>query len=86
METNSYIGISRPLGEYDKMLLSVVESNLNYFNRNKRKGVLTVNHYVDQGDQWEILCDGNVVFNFMTLKEMFVAVATVIRYEERMGK
>lgn len=82
METKNYTGTSRPCGEYNKRLLEIVERNLSYFNSNKRKGILTVEHYVDGGDQWEILKDNKVLVCNMNLKELYFAVAGIICYEE----
>lgn len=61
METKNYTGTSRPSGEYDKAKLETIQHNLRYFNANKRKGILTVEHYIDGGDYWKILNDEQVV-------------------------
>ena len=58
MKTESYTGTSRPCGEYNKRLLEIIEGNLYCFNAKKRKGILTVEHYVEDGDKWKILSGG----------------------------
>ena len=80
MKTKNYTGTSRPCGYYDKILLSIIENNLNSFNANKRKGVLTVEHYIDGGDQWRVLKDGKAILNYMTLYELHYVVAGIINY------
>lgn len=82
MKTKNYTGTSRPMGEYNKKLLEIIEHNLNYFNSSKRKGVLTVEHYVDNGDQWQILKDNKILVCNMNLEELYFAVAGIICYEE----
>lgn len=81
METKNYTGTSRPIGEYNKRLLDIIESNLNYFNANKRKGILTVEHTIDGGDKWKILKDGKILTCNMSLEEVYYAVAGIITYE-----
>lgn len=81
METKSYTGTSRPLGEYNKRLLDIIESNLNYFNAKKRKGLLTVEHTIDGGDKWKVLKGNKVLVSDMTLEELFYAVAGIIAYK-----
>lgn len=80
METKNYIGTSRPCGEYDKVTLKIIESNLNYFNANKRKGILSIEHYIDCGDQWKILKDDGVLLYDMTLDQVHYAIAGIINY------
>ena len=84
METKNYTGTSRPSGEYDKTTLKIIESNLNSFNANKRKGILTVEHYVDCGDQWRLLKDGCIMLCDMSLLSTHYAVAAIINYERVM--
>lgn len=79
----NYAGTSRPCGEYNKELLFIIESNLNYFNQNKRKGILTVEHYIDNGDQWKILKDKKTLVCGMTLEQLYYAVASIVCYEMR---
>ena len=81
MKTKNYTGTSRPCGEYNKRLLDIIESNLNYFNTNKRKGILTVEHTIDDGDKWKVLKDGRVLVCNMSLKELYYAVAGIVTYE-----
>ena len=81
METKSYTGMSRPCGEYNKKLLDIIEVNLNFFNAKKRKGVLTVEHTIEDGDQWKVLKDNRVLVCNMTLEELYYTVAGIISYE-----
>ena len=81
MKIKCYTGISRPLGEYNKRLLEIIESNLNYFNGNKRKNFLTVEHTIDGGDKWKILKGNITLVSDMTLEELYYAVAGIISYE-----
>lgn len=83
MKAKSYTGISRPLGEYNKRLLEIIEGNLNFFNTKKRKGILTVEHYVENGDKWRICKDNKNLVCGMTLEELYYAVASTISYETR---
>ena len=83
MKTKNYTGTSRPSGEYDKAKLKVIEHNLQYFNSNKRKGILTVEHYIDGGDQWKILKDGSVMLFDMTLDQVYYTIAGITIYERR---
>ena len=80
MTTKNYIGTSRPCGEYDKVKLEVIEHNLQYFNANKRKGILSIDHYVDGGDQWKILKDGSMMLFDMTLDQVYYTIAGIIIY------
>ena len=80
MENKSYIGTSRPVGQYNHMLLTIIERNLFTFNAGKRKGVLTIEHYVDDGDQWRILVDGKEKLVGMTLEQIYYAVAAIVVY------
>ena len=84
MKTKNYTGISRPSGNYDRAILKTIENNLNYFNANKRKGILTVEHYVDCGDQWRLLKDGCVMLCDMSLLSLHYAVAAIASYEKVM--
>ena len=77
----NYTGISRPCGEYDRAKLEVIEHNLKYFNANKRKGILSVEHYIDGGDQWKILKDGYVMLFDMTLDQVYYTIAGITIYE-----
>lgn len=79
----NYIGQSRPLGEYNKNTLLILESNLNYHNRNKRKGILTVEHYITGGDWWRLMKDDNVILDFQTLSEINSAVTGIINYNRK---
>lgn len=83
METKNYTGASRPCGEYNKKLLDIIEVNLNYFNAKKRKGILTVEHTIEDGDQWKVLKDNRILVCNMTLEELYYAVAGIISYESR---
>lgn len=83
MKTKNYIGTSRPMGEYDKQLLGIIEGNLNYFNTCKKKRILSVEHYVDNGDQWRLLKDGRQILVDMTLDELYYAVAAIINYNRK---
>ena len=81
MKIKSYTGISRPCGEYNKRLLEIIESNLKFFNENKRKKFLTVEHTVDGGDKWKILKGNITLVSDMSLEELYYAVAGIISYE-----
>ena len=81
MKTKNYTGISRPIGEYNKRLLEIIESNLKFFNENKRKGILTVEHTVDGGDKWKVLKGNTTLVSDMSLEELYYAVAGIISYE-----
>lgn len=81
MKTKNYTGISRPIGEYNKRLLEIIESNLKFFNENKRKGILTVEHTVDGGDKWKVLKGNITLVSDMSLEELYYAVAGIISYE-----
>ena len=81
MKTKNYIGTSRPLGVYNKRLLEIIESNLNYFNENKRKKILTVEHTIEGGDQWKVLKGNITLVSDMSLEELYYAVAGIISYE-----
>jgi hypothetical protein len=80
MEVKNYIGTSRPLGEYNKTLLTIIERNLLSFNADKRKGIVTVEHYVDGGDQWRILIDEKEKLCGMTIEQLYYAVAAICVY------
>ena len=84
MQTKNYIGESRPCGKYDKTKLDVIQHNLQYFNANKRKGILSVEHYVDGGDQWKILKDGNMMLFDMTLDQVYYTIAGIVIYTREM--
>lgn len=81
-ERNEYVSISRPVGEYDKRMLQVVQNNLKYFNTKKRNGIITVEHYVANGDRWQMLKDGKCMLSDMSLNELYYAVAAIIRYKQ----
>ena len=83
MKTKNYIGTSRPCGEYDKQLLGILENNLNYFNICKKKGILSVEHYVDNGDQWKVMKDGKDILVDMTLEQAYCVVAAIISYARK---
>lgn len=81
METKNYTGTSRPYGEYNKRLLDIIERNLNNFNAKKRKGILTVEHTIEGGDQWKVLKDDKPLLCYMELDQLYYAVAAIICYE-----
>ena len=81
MKTKNYTGTSRPLGEYNKRLLEIIEGNLKFFNENKRKKILTVEHTIECGDKWKVLKDGKTLVSDMSLEELYYAVAGIISYE-----
>ena len=83
MKAKNYIGTSRPSGTYDKHLLSAIESNLNYFNTCKKKGILSIEHYVAGGDQWKLLKDGFPILMDITLEEIYYAIAAIINYNRK---
>lgn len=83
MEKENYIGTSRPLGEYNKNMLEILRSNLEYFNAKRRKGILTVRHYVAGGDWWELQKDGTTLINYATLSEISYAVLAIANYTRR---
>ena len=83
MKTKNYTGISRPCGEYNERLLQIIESKLYCFNTFKRKGILTVEHYVDDGDKWKILKDDALLVCGMELEQLYYAVAGIVCYEGR---
>ena len=83
METKNYTGTSRPCGEYDKQLLCIIESNLNYFNSCKKKGILSIEHYVYNGDQWKVMKDGKDMLVDMTLEQAYCVVAAIISYARK---
>lgn len=80
MEIKNYIGTSRPLGEYNKTLLTIIERNLLLFNTDKQKGIVTVEHYVDGGDKWCILIDEKEKLCGMTIEQLYYAVASICVY------
>ena len=59
------------------------KNNLNYFNANKRKGILTVEHTIEDGDRWKILKDEQILVCNMNLEHLYYAVAAIISYEMR---
>lgn len=81
MKAKNYTGTSRPCGEYNKKLLDIIESNLNFFNAKRQKGVLTVEHTIECGDQWKVLKDGKTLVSNMSLEELYYAVAGIISYK-----
>lgn len=83
MKTKNYTGISRPCGKYDKHLLSIIESNLDHFNTCKKKGILSIEHYIAGGDQWKLLKDGNPILMDITLDEIYYSVAAIINYARK---
>lgn len=84
MKTKNYIGTSRPCGEYNKGALMVIEGNLQHFNKNKRKGIITVEHYIAGGDQWQLLIDEKPILTFMSLDQLYYAVAGIVLYAKEM--
>lgn len=83
MKTKNYTGISRPMGEYNKGLLNIIENNLNHFNTCKKKGILSVEHYVDNGDQWKVMKDGKNILVDMTLEQAYCVIAAIISYARK---
>ena len=83
MKTKNYIGTSRPMGEYDKIVLSIIERNLSYFNTCKKKGILSVEHYVSNGDQWKVMKDGKDLLVDLTLEQAHCVVAAIISYARK---
>lgn len=83
MKTKNYTGTSRPIGTYDKNLLSIIEGNLKHFNCCKKKRILSIEHYIAGGDQWKLLKDGKQILVDMTLEQIYCAVAAIINYNRK---
>ena len=81
MKTKNYTGTSRPCGEYNKLIVGLIERNLNNFNKHKRKGILSVEHYIDDGDKWKILKDNSVIVSDMNLEQLFCGVISITFYQ-----
>ena len=58
----------------------IIEANLAYFNTGKRKNLLSVKHYVDNGDQYKILKGDKIIADFMTLDQCYYALLAIINY------
>ena len=84
METKSYIGKSRPCGDYDKVKLTIIDNNLICFNRNRKKKILRIDHYVDGGDKWVVIMDNYPLLSDLTLDQVYYTVAGIIRYTNEM--
>lgn len=58
----------------------IIEANLVCFNTGKRKNLLSVKHYVDNGDQYKILKGDKIIADFMTLDQCYYALLAIINY------
>lgn len=58
----------------------IIEANLAYFNTGKRKNLLSVKHYIANGDQYKILKGDKIIADFMTLDQCYYALLAIINY------
>ena len=59
---------------------TIIEANLTHFNTGKHKNLLSVKHYVDNGDQYKILKGDKIIADFMTLDQCYYALLAIINY------
>lgn len=65
---------------YKTNMKQIIEANLAYFNAGKRKNLLSVKHYIANGDQYKILKGDKIIADFMTLDQCYYAVLAIINY------
>lgn len=71
------------LTDQEKRFMETTESNLEYFNRNRKKGKIEVNYYVDGGNKADVIKDGCVILSCVTIENAYWTVAGIINYERR---
>lgn len=65
---------------YKTNMKQIIEANLQHFNTGKRKNLLSVKHYIANGDQYKILKGDKIIADFMTLDECYYALLAIINY------
>lgn len=60
-----------------------IEGNVKIFNMGKRKNLLSVKHYVANGDQYKILKGDKIIADFMTLDQCYYAIAAIVNYTSK---
>lgn len=63
----------------EKVFMQIIESNLQSFNANKRKGILSVKYVVDGGNRAEVYKDDTLLLN-VTIEQAWAAIAGICRY------
>lgn len=65
---------------YKTNMKQIIEANLQHFNTGKRKNLLSVKHYIANGDQYKILKGDKIIADFMTLDQCYYALLAIINY------
>ena len=62
------------------IMINGIEENVKRFNSNKRKNLISVKHYVANGDQYKIIKGNKVIVDFLTLDQCYYAIVAIINY------
>jgi len=60
-----------------------IEGNIEIFNMGKRKNLLSVKHYISNGDRYKILKGDKIIADFMTLDQCYYAIVAIINYTSK---
>ena len=67
--------------EMEILTKTSMESNIEYFNRNRRKGKLAISYYVNDGNKADIYKDGKRIVSCLTIEQASAAVLAISNYE-----
>ena len=69
--------------EKEQIAVDITRDNINYFNRNKRKGKLRVEYFVDDGNRAALYKDDTRILGFADIEQASAAVVAIINYERK---
>ena len=71
------------LNDSERRAMLTTYDNIKYFNANKRKGLLAVIYYVDNGNRADVTKDGIKIVSGATIEQAMYAVVAIINYESK---
>ena len=69
--------------EREQLAKNITESNIEYFNMNRRKGKLAVTYYVNDGNKADIYKDDKRILATVTIEQASAAIVAIINYERK---
>ena len=68
--------------ENEKRFMETIESNIRYYNGNRRKKILGIKYYVEDGNKAKLTKDNRDFLTGMTIEQAYYAVAAITNYME----
>ena len=73
------------VAEEEKRYLSVIESNLRFYNGSRRKKVISIHPYISDGNRLDVKLDDCTIASCLSIRDAHNFIFGIVAYADRVG-